>query len=97
MGRIPEPVGSAPAADRRTVIRERAAALATFPGQRVEPGLSDQARKIAAGTVYFHSRMPVEVGLENIDWSGGHIHHQEWPAQLNRFFHLSPLASAYAA
>ena len=39
----------------------------------------------------------MQVGLKDIDWSGKHIHHQEWPAQLNRFFHLRPLAAAYRA
>ena len=37
------------------------------------------------------------VGLKNVDWSGAHIKHQEWPAQLNRFFHLGALAAAYRA
>jgi len=85
------------ALDRRAIIQERAAALATFPGQRIEASRSEMADQIAAGTVFFYSRTPVKVGLRNIDWSGGHIKHQEWPAQLNRFFHLSPLASAYLA
>ncbi|MCL4853305.1 MAG: hypothetical protein KJZ78_18260, partial [Bryobacteraceae bacterium] len=85
------------ALDRCTVIQQRADALATFPGQRVEASRSEKADQIAAGTVFFYSRTPVKVGLRNIDWSGSHIKHQEWPAQLNRFFHLGPLASAYLA
>lgn len=90
-------VPMAAASDRRAIIRKRAAALASFPGQRIEPGESGKADRIATGTVFFYSSTPVEVGLENIDWSGGHIRHQEWPAQLNRFFHLGLLASAYLA
>src|SRR5689334_17042487 len=92
-------LAAAPASgqDRRRTILDRAGLLADFAGQKTgEPDL-ERAGKIAGGTVYFYSRTPVDVGLANIDWAGGHIHHQEWPAQLNRFFHLSPLAAAYRA
>jgi hypothetical protein len=84
--------------DRRTTILDRAKLLAEFPGQRIggaTPQVIDKAKQIANGTVFFYDRTPVQVGLKNIDWTGGHIHHQEWPAQLNRFFHLRPLAAAY--
>jgi len=90
----------ASAQDRRAVILERARILAVFPGQQIEeatPELLERAAKIARGTVFFYNRTPVEVGLKDIDWTGTHIRHQEWPAQLNRFFHLGPLASAYRA
>ena len=86
------------AADRRAAVRERASALADFQGQRIPEAGSEvmlQAREIASGTVFFYGRTPVRVGLSAIDWSGKQIRHQEWPAQLNRFFHLEPLAAAY--
>jgi hypothetical protein len=88
------------AQDRRRIILERARLLDRFPVQdpgEATPEVLAQAEKIAKGTVFFYSRIPVEVGLKDIDWSGGHIHHQEWSAQLNRFFHLRPLAAAWRA
>ncbi|MBI4876106.1 MAG: alginate lyase family protein [Acidobacteria bacterium] len=84
--------------DRRAAILERAKALEVFPAQQTgdaTPQVLEEAGRIAAGTVYFYGRTPVEVGLKDIDWSGKHIQHQEWPAQLNRFFHLRQLAAAY--
>jgi len=84
--------------DHRAVILQRARLLDDFAGQRIggaSPEIVQQARKIAGGTVFFYGNTPVQVGLKDIDWTGGHIHHQEWPAQLNRFFHLRPLAAAY--
>jgi len=47
------------------------------------------------GVLLFYGEQPVRVGRRGIDWSGGHVDHQEWPAQLNRFFQLMPLARAY--
>ena len=85
-------------ADRRSLIAERTEVLRDFPGQRLPestPELLGKAEHIAAGTVFFYDRQPVEVGLKDIDWSGSHIKHQEWPAQLNRFRYLIPLACAY--
>ncbi len=86
--------------DRRRVILERARLLDRFtvqsPGEAT-PEVLSQAEKIVGGTVFFYSRTPVQVGLKDIDWTGSHIHHQEWPAQLNRFFHLGPLAAAWRA
>ncbi len=88
----------AKAQDRRAVILERARILSVFPGQQIAeatPELLDRAAKIACGTVFFYNRTPIEVGLKDIDWTGAHVRHQEWPAQLNRFSYLGPLASAY--
>lgn len=85
-------------ADRQSIIAERADVLSIFPGQQIPEPTSEvleQAGQIATGTVFFFQTTPVQVGLTNIDWSGGHVHHQEWRAMLNRFFHLGPLASAY--
>ncbi|MCC7496684.1 MAG: alginate lyase family protein [Bryobacterales bacterium] len=84
----------------RTVVLQRARLLSEFPSEQVAPAdgaVMKQAEKIAEGTVFFYDRTPVEIGLKQIDWSGGQIHHQEWPAQLNRFYYLGPLASAYKA
>jgi len=47
-----------------------------------------------SGKVSFYGK-PTFVGRRDIDWSGQHHHHQEWRAQLNRFFQLSHLARAY--
>lgn len=43
----------------------------------------------------FQGAHPVVVGTRDIDWSGGQKAHQEWPAQLNRFRFLEPLAAAW--
>ena len=84
--------------DRRRIILDRARLLADFQGQKLPAPTRDvlaRARDIAGGTVSFYSKVPVKVGLRDIDWSGGHIRHQEWPAQLNRFGYLAPLAAAW--
>ena len=69
-------------------------------GRREKPTLDDGAMKRAArvteGTVSFEGQ-PVHIGLHDIDWAGGHVNHQEWPAQLNRFGYLSSLVDAYLA
>ncbi|MGD0112453.1 MAG: heparinase II/III family protein [Armatimonadota bacterium] len=82
----------------RAIIQERAEMLSGFAGQAYAEATAEmleRAQRIAQGTVFFYGSTPVEVGLRDVDWGGGHVKHQEWPAQLNRFFHLSPLASAY--
>ncbi len=56
----------------------------------------DKADLMASGTIFFYDQ-PVKIGLSNIDWSGKNIAHQEWPAQLNRFYQLNALAAAYEA
>jgi len=60
---------------------------------------SSDAQRVAdaamEGIVFFYGRKPVTVGRGNIDWSGGHLNHQEWPAQLNRFFFLGGLCAVY--
>jgi len=84
----------------RETIFERDQALRGFRGQTIPeatPQTLERAEKIASGIVFFYDRTEVSVGLRGIDWSGSHIDHQEWQGQLNRFFHLSPLAAAYAA
>jgi len=47
------------------------------------------------GKIFFFGHQEVEIGLRDIDWSGSHVAHVEWPAQLNRFFWLSHLATIY--
>jgi hypothetical protein len=84
--------------DMREIILSRAEKLRGFPGQdlpNATPELIGRAGRIAAGIVFFYGSTEVQVGLRDIDWTGSHIKHQEWPAQLNRFFHLPPLAAAY--
>ena len=84
--------------DVRATILKRAEMLRGFPGQAYAEATAEtleRAQRITEGTVFFYGSTPVEIGRRDIDWSGGHIKHQEWPAQLNRFFYLSPLASAY--
>ena len=62
-----------------------------------------EARKLADAIVsgrvpfrFFDVKL-MQVGRRDIDWSGKHLAHQEWPAQLNRFFHLAPLSTAWMA
>ncbi len=63
-----------------------------------------QAAEIRDGSIRFNANQPADVpktlllvGRKMIDWSGGHLHHQEWPTQLSRFFMLGPLMKAYRA
>jgi hypothetical protein len=82
----------------RKAIQERAEALREFPGQRIPgatPEVMARAEEIAGGTIYFYGATPVKIGWRGIDWTGRHLAHQEWPAQLNRFYYLGPLAAAY--
>ena len=53
------------------------------------------ADALRRGRIFFYGDREVEIGLQDIDWSGKHIDHQEWPAQLNRFFVLSHLVELY--
>jgi hypothetical protein len=88
------------AEDKRNLVLQQAAKLANFEGQQMPPATPETMRKaqdIASGTVLFYDHTPVKIGLSGIDWSGGHIHHVEWPADLNRFFYLRELAAAYKA
>ena len=85
---------------KRKVILEQAEKLSSVVGnlqvrKSVDDKLVERAEKICQGYAYFYDSQEVAIGLENIDWSGAHIKHQEWPAQLNRFFHLAPLAEMY--
>lgn len=61
-----------------------------------DPGRAEKhVEALRKGRVLFYGRQEVETGLDNIDWSGSHINHQEWPAQLNRFFWLQHVATQY--
>ena len=58
----------------------------------------ERADKICEGIVFFDNlgtSEPITVGKRNIDWRGGQRNHQEWVAQLNRFFMLDQIASAW--
>ena len=65
-----------------------------FP--ELPPGDGRRAADLAVeGTLLFYGRKAIHVGRRDIDWSASHLAHQEWPAQLNRFQQLRPLAQAY--
>ncbi len=63
------------------------------------PAVRDVSRRWAdclrRGAMLFDEQQEVQVGLRDIDWSGSHVRHQEWPAQLNRFMWLPHLAALY--
>src|SRR5688500_17230994 len=57
--------------------------------------VSDAARRVAdaavQGDLFFNAEVRTPVGRRDIQWAGPHHKHQEWPAQLNRFYWLAPL------
>ena len=53
------------------------------------------ASAVARGSIFFYETQEVPIGVSDIDWSGRHIAHQEWPAQLNRFFCLRHLVNCH--
>lgn len=53
------------------------------------------ADALTKGRIFFYEQQEVDIGLSGVDWSGSHVAHQEWPAQLNRFFWLPHLAAVY--
>ncbi|MHB0938083.1 MAG: heparinase II/III family protein [Armatimonadota bacterium] len=63
------------------------------------PAVNDEIRNVAdkalEGIIYFYGVHETAVGRRDIDWSGPQHQHQEWQAQLNRFFFLPPLAAIY--
>ncbi|MHB9131068.1 MAG: heparinase II/III family protein [Armatimonadota bacterium] len=61
-------------------------------------GSREVADRAVEGIINFHflGMHPTSVGRRDIDWSGPQHHHQEWVAQLNRFFQLPSLTKAYA-
>lgn len=90
---------------KKQAIREAAARLAPLmPTPKPTADQLAQAAEIVAGKVRFNAnqgpdipRQLLTVGRRDIDWSGGHLKHQEWPTQLSRFFLLGPLMAAFAA
>ncbi|HVF10521.1 MAG TPA: heparinase II/III family protein, partial [Abditibacteriaceae bacterium] len=58
---------------------------------------TEATRRIAdaavAGDIFFYGDQQTTIGRSNIDWSGGHHKHQEWRAQINRFYWLGLLAA----
>ena len=85
----------------REQIRRNHARLQKAIGEK-DPELSAGMREVAdravEGVIGFHhlARHWTKVGRSGIDWSAPQHKHQEWPAQLNRFFQLPSLATAYA-
>jgi hypothetical protein len=53
------------------------------------------ADAVRRGSIFFYDDQEVPIGHSNIDWSGRHVKHAEWPAQLNRFFCLAHLCACY--
>jgi hypothetical protein len=79
---------------REQIIEARETSPGLFP--RTERGSwKEIADRAIAGEILFFGAEPIEVGRRGIDWSGSHRRHQEWRAQLNRFFQLGPLARAW--
>ena len=75
----------------------RASADSSFPGKaRVGDPETRKRADSAVGCVLNFEGASVDVGLGPVDWSGAHVKHQEWPAQLNRFYLLWTLTPAYA-
>lgn len=80
-------------------IAKRVVSLRADYGVQAAPDRANSRRWAEAlkhGRIFFYEKQEVEIGLHGIDWSGGHIRHQEWPAQLNRFFWLQHAAAVYA-
>ena len=84
---------------RQQIIEESARAFAAYDSgnKYVASGRQAAADKAVEGVVGFnHIGVAwTTVGRSAIDWSGQHRTHQEWRAQLNRFFFLTPLSGAY--
>lgn len=70
-------------------------------GRKTEKPDLDKAKEIVEhlrkGVILFYGEQEVQVGLTNIDWSGKHVEHQEWTAQLNRFNWFAQAAALYEA
>jgi hypothetical protein len=65
--------------------------------RELTPSLKAEADDAVRGRVWFRfdGEHVIEVGRRDIDWSGAHRKHHEWPAQLNRFYTLRALAAAW--
>jgi hypothetical protein len=91
-------------ADRKTILRETAARFTALHEPRpFTDAVREHADEVVAGGIRFNAHegkdasKPITVGRTNIDWSGGHLKHQEWPTQMSRFFMLAPLMAAFRA
>lgn len=82
-------------------IAKNQAALDRVLGERLNAKMTPDDRDVADhavnGEIAFrwNGTHFTPVGRRAIDWKGSHHRHQEWPAQLNRFFFLAPLAVCY--
>lgn len=90
------------AAIRQTVRAVAGRFDAAFPPRPPSEDELAQAGEIVDGKIRFNGNQPanipkplLSVGRRRIDWSGGHLKHQEWPTQMSRFFMLGPLMGAY--
>jgi len=84
---------------RRTLLSNHQRLKQATGGPAGHPRHTDlrAADMAVQGVLEFHhlGSHPTRVGRSGIDWSGPQHRHQEWRAQLNRFFHLPVLAEAY--
>ena len=62
---------------------------------QAERRLLEKADAVCDGMAFFYREEPVLIGKRDIDWTGGQKAHQEWAAQLNRFFMFEFLLGAY--
>lgn len=68
----------------------------TRNGDVDEAFILDHAQGVLDGYSYYGGRDKIHIGMENIDWHGGQMQHQEWRAQLNRLFMIDYLRQAHA-
>ncbi len=88
---------------QKEIFREVASKLEQLiPPQPASEDDMEQAGEIVEGRLRFNGLQPphiprtlITVGRQSIDWSGGHLKHQEWPTQMSRFFMLIPLMRAF--
>ena len=81
-----------------TVRANLAGLMADFSRGEAKGDIAESRKWVDAlrkGHIFFYEIREVDIGLKDIDWSGSHVHHQEWPAQLNRFYVLPHLVTAY--
>ena len=91
MASVPEQIEDNVEALRQIAVDIRAQRGSDAPIERADHAVEGRLAFQHIGVRY------IDVGRSNIDWSGAHVSHQEWPAQLNRFFQLPSLAGAYEA
>lgn len=78
-----------------TLKRDSGIPLASAPKGKNLQTAKRWADALRRGAIFFYDKKEVQIGKRHIDWSGAHLAHQEWPAQLNRFFWLNHLVNAW--